>query len=142
MSSYLLCQMQLQAQPELPLNFFVCFSSSASSFSPATLDHSCRLSEPVKRLLPGYTHTPEHISFLMQFVLGIYIRKAQYVQVPVGCHARLRTTDFKTNCPVFCHWQFTFCTKQRKNILVQDEIINKGYRLPLSPSRMQLTAQN
>lgn len=116
-SSYLPCQMQLQAQPELPLIFFVCFSSSASSSSPAAA-HSCRLLEPVKRLLPGYTQRPEHIWFLMPFVWGIYIWKAQYVQVPVGCHARLRTTDFRTNCPVFCHWQLAFCTKQRNNVIL------------------------
>lgn len=100
--SYLLCQMYFQVQPELPLIFFVGFPSSASSASPATLDHSSRLSELVRRVLPGYTHTPEHIGFFMSFV-PVYIRKVHYVKVPVGCHARLRTTDFKTNCPVVCH---------------------------------------
>lgn len=58
LSSYLLSQMHLQAEWESLMVISVCVtSSSASSFTPSTLDHNWRLLEPVKRVLPGYTKT-------------------------------------------------------------------------------------
>lgn len=44
------------------------------------------------------------------------VSEGKCIHVPVGCQARFRTTDFNTNCPVFCHWQFTFLKIKIKTI--------------------------
>lgn len=111
--SYLLCQVHLQAERASFMIMSVGFSSTSSLFTLSTWDHSWRLSVPVNKELPGRTETFTHTHLLPCLGTLLWTFALKWVRefafnVPVGCQARFRTIDFNTNCPVFCHWQFTF----------------------------------
>lgn len=113
--------MHLQAEQPSFMIMSVGFSSTSSPFTLSTWDHSWRLSAPVNRELPGCTGTYSHTQPLAKlwniFVNFCFqVSEGKCIHVPVGCQARFRTTDFNTNCPVFCHWQFTFLKIKIKTI--------------------------
>lgn len=131
--------MHFQAQWESAMVISACFPpSSALSSTPSTLDHNWRLLVPVKRVLSGNIKNKLTTSFernIQAFIVyplrltlwllffSCLLCYAEKFQVPVGCQARFRTIDCKTNCPVFCHWQFNFCVQKKKNNIKKELIL-------------------